>query len=64
MDVLLDLHTAGFGKLNPLYVRARMSHSIVARLALLLVGFRSASARWCQQRDALTTLCFVCRVLT
>jgi len=34
-DFLLDLHTASFGRLNSLYVRADMNDPITARLALL-----------------------------
>ncbi|MEX1365701.1 MAG: succinylglutamate desuccinylase/aspartoacylase family protein [Nannocystaceae bacterium] len=34
-DYLLDLHTASFGRINSLYVRADMSHPKTARMALL-----------------------------
>lgn len=34
-DYLLDLHTASFGRINSLYVRADMSHPKTARMAML-----------------------------
>ena len=34
-DLLLDLHTASFGRVNSLYVRANMSNQITARMAIL-----------------------------
>ncbi|MCA9651468.1 MAG: succinylglutamate desuccinylase/aspartoacylase family protein [Myxococcales bacterium] len=34
-DFLLDLHTASFGRINSLYVRADMSHPKTARMAIL-----------------------------
>ena len=37
-EVLLDLHTAGFGKLNSYYIRASMSHPVVSRMAILMVS--------------------------
>ena len=36
MDRLLDLHTASFGRVNSLYVRADMTDPVVARMARLL----------------------------
>ncbi len=35
VDYLIDLHTASFGRINSLYVRADMSHEIVAQMAEL-----------------------------
>lgn len=35
MDYLIDLHTASFGRVNSLYVRANMENPIVSRLAHL-----------------------------
>ena len=35
MDYLLDLHTASFGRVNSLYVRADMNDPVTARLAKL-----------------------------
>ena len=32
---MLDLHTASFGKVNSLYVRADMSHPVTRQMALL-----------------------------
>lgn len=34
-DYLVDLHTASFGRLNSLYVRADMTHSVTAQMAYL-----------------------------
>ncbi len=34
-DYLLDLHTASFGRINSLYIRADMTHPITARMAYL-----------------------------
>lgn len=36
MDLLIDLHTASFGRINSLYVRADMRHPAVAEMARLL----------------------------
>ena len=57
-DVLLDLHTASFGRTNPHYVRACMTHPVVARLALLQV--RSLARRRTGLLPVLTTLCMAC----
>jgi predicted deacylase len=35
MDVLVDLHTASFGRVNSFYVRADMEHPVASRLAKL-----------------------------
>ncbi|MGM0578475.1 MAG: succinylglutamate desuccinylase/aspartoacylase family protein [Myxococcota bacterium] len=35
-DYLLDLHTASFGRVNSLYIRADMTHPTTARMAYLL----------------------------
>jgi predicted deacylase len=35
-DILVDLHTASFGRANSLYIRADMSHERTARLARLI----------------------------
>lgn len=35
MDYLVDLHTASFGRVNSLYIRADMTHPITARMAYL-----------------------------
>jgi predicted deacylase len=34
-DYLIDLHTASFGRINSLYVRADMTHEVTARMAYL-----------------------------
>ncbi|MCA9708573.1 MAG: succinylglutamate desuccinylase/aspartoacylase family protein [Myxococcales bacterium] len=34
-DYLLDLHTASFGRINSLYVRANMQHEVTSRMAYL-----------------------------
>lgn len=34
-DYLLDLHTASFGRVNSLYIRADMTHAVTARMAYL-----------------------------
>jgi hypothetical protein len=34
-DYLIDLHTASFGRINSLYVRADMTHAVAARMAYL-----------------------------
>ena len=38
MDYLLDLHTASFGRVNSLYVRADMNDEMTRNMALLLVS--------------------------
>jgi predicted deacylase len=36
LDYLVDLHTASFGRVNSLYIRADMTHAVTARLARLV----------------------------
>jgi len=35
MDILVDLHTASFGRVNSLYIRADMTETVAARMAYL-----------------------------